>query len=144
MTQDQVDKKIYDHDHWCHNPTMAPHGNFAKQLLTGKVFANADLNRATFRDACLSEAIMNDCDLSFTDFRDATLFEADLTNADFSNADLEGADFRCSNLQNANFIDADWNKIRLNDAWIDGLKITVRGKNYKINLELLSEGEQIP
>jgi uncharacterized protein YjbI with pentapeptide repeats len=101
--------------------------------------SGADLRKANFYGANLTESNVSGADLSGADFREANLFKADLHEAnlrtanltgallvdvDFSGADLSGASLLAAHLNRADLMRADLNRAYLKEADLRGANLT--------------------
>jgi uncharacterized protein YjbI with pentapeptide repeats len=105
-------------------PTLAAAAmDYAKQVLIGADFHDADLRGVTFNLTNLRDA-----DLSGADLRGASLFGAKLQDADLSGADLRGA-----TLDSAVFEGTDLRNARLDDAFAFNTKfrnVRIEGADF--------------
>ena len=85
-------------------------------------FTDADLYKATLKDASFRNAILVRAQFRETFFEGAVLAGADCEGANFKLADLSGADLSNANLRDARFEDSDLRNVDFTGARLSGTK----------------------
>ena len=102
----------------------APGVNWSACLLSGRDFANMDLDSAVLRSADLNTANLRAANLHRGDLAYVNFALANLRGANLSHANLLGANLRGADLINANLRDADLRYAILSDARREGADFT--------------------
>ena len=101
LTEEEIEKKIADHQHFLNKDVKSWHdmrADFSGVELYGYSFKGKDLRQAFFNGVNFSR-----CNFSGADLRDANFYGANLLYADFSEAILTGARFNGADLSWAIF-----------------------------------------